>query len=295
MKNRILITLLLVGIFYISQAQDDLMQLLEANTTESANYTVQTFKGTRLINGQTIETRGKGELEFIFSHRFGALSLGSYELFGLDQAFVRYGLEYALTDRIGIGAGRNSVDKTVDGYLRYKVLRQQSGLKDVPVTITAFGYLGVRTSPRKEEASFDITLADRMAYTTQLLIARKFSSFSLQLMPTFVHKNTVDQSIENNENLILGFGGRLRVAPSVSITGEYYKRLNVNENSPYYDPLGLGVAIETGGHIFELVLTNTRGLTERAFLTETTGDLGNGDIHFGFNITRTFQLNKENR
>jgi hypothetical protein len=274
-------------------AQDDLLKELEGSVPEETVYTTSTFKGTRLVNGQSVETKGKGALEFIFAHRFGRVNDGLFELFGLDQAYVRIGLEYGITDKLGAGIGRNSVDKTTDGYLRYKILQQSTGKRNIPVTITGFGNMAIKTTPRKEDAGFPITLEDRISYTGQLLIARKFSTaFSLQLMPTMVHKNTVDQQIENNDQFALGIGGRVKVSRSVSLTSEYYYRLDVPEANPYYNSFGFGVDIETGGHVFQIVLTNTRGLTERAFLTETTGDFFNGDLHLGFNITRTFQLKK---
>jgi hypothetical protein len=274
-------------------AQDDLLKELEGSVPEETVYTTSTFKGTRLVNGQSVETKGKGALEFIFAHRFGRVNDGLFELFGLDQAYVRIGLEYGITDKLGVGIGRNSVDKTTDGYLRYKILQQSTGKRNMPVTITGFGNMAIKTTPRKEDAGFPITLEDRISYTGQLLIARKFSTaFSLQLMPTMVHKNTVDQQIENNDQFALGIGGRVKVSRSVSLTSEYYYRLDVPEANPYHNSFGFGVDIETGGHVFQIVLTNTRGLTERAFLTETTGDFFNGDLHLGFNITRTFQLKK---
>ncbi len=277
---------------FMGSAQD-LLSELDKEAKPTTEYTTSTFKGTRLVNGQTVETKGKGALEFIFAHRFGAVNGGVYELFGLDQAYVRLGLEYGLTDRLGVGIGRNSVDKTIDSYLRYKVLRQSSGLVNMPVTVSAFGIAAVKTSPKTQDATYDIQLKDRMSYTAQLLIARKFNSIlSLQLMPSFVHKNTVDKTIEKNDQVAMGAGGRLKVSKSIALTTEYYYRFNVPAGNPYYNPLGFGIDIETGGHVFQLVMTNSRGLTERAYLTETSGNFFNGDIHLGFNITRTFQIKK---
>jgi opacity protein-like surface antigen len=290
-KNNVLIFLFLLPL--VAQSQDDLLKQLENETKATTEYATSTFKGTRLINGQTVETKGKGALEFIFAHRFGPINGGAYELFGLDQAYVRIGLEYGLLDNLGVGVGRNSVDKTMDAYLRYKMFRQSSGEKSMPFTITAFGIAAIKTSPKKEDATYDIHLEDRMSYTGQLLIARKINrNLSLQLMPSLVHKNTVDKTIENNDTWAVGVGGRLKVTRSVALTTEYYYRANVPDGNPYYNPLGFGVEIETGGHVFQLVMTNSRGLTERAYLTETAGDFFNGDIHLGFNITRTFQLRK---
>lgn len=281
---------ILVLTAHVSFAQEDLLKELEQSEPKPETISA-TFKGSRLVNGQTVETRHKGELEFIFAHRFGRVNDGIYELFGLDQAFVRVGLEYGLTDKFSAGFGRNSVDKTMDAYLRYKLLGQKHA--GTPVTVTVFTNAAVKISPKKEDATYDITLEDRLSYTTQLLIARKFTSaLSLQLMPTLVHRNTVDQSKEKNSQVALGFGGRLKVSRSVSLNTEYYYRVGVPDATEYNNALGFGIDIETGGHVFQLVLTNTRGLTERAYLTETSGNFFEGDIHLGFNVTRSFQIKK---
>ncbi|MBS1949570.1 MAG: hypothetical protein OJF59_002759 [Cytophagales bacterium] len=289
-----IVTLFLVIISFAVSAQDDLMKELELSQKKETEIVTQTFKGSRLVNGQTMETRGKGELEFIFAHRFGDISTGSYNLYGLDQAFVRIGLEYGISNRLNVGIGRNSVDKTVDSYLRYKLLAQSSGANNTPVTVTAYVNAGIRLSPRQQDVTYTITPQDRMSYVYQLLIARKFSSaISLQLMPTFVHKNMVDATIENNDTFVLGAGGRMKITKSAAIIGEYYQRINVHANNPYHNVIGLGIEIETGGHVFQIVLTNTNGLTERAFLTETTGKFFNGNMNLGFNVTRNFQLKKK--
>lgn len=291
MKNSAIFFLTLLPL--VAEAQD-LLNELDKQSKPSTEYTSATFKGTRLINGQTVQTKGKGALEFIFAHRFGAINSGVYNLFGLDQAYVRLGLEYGLTDNMGVGFGRNSVDKSMDVYVRYKLVRQSTGVINMPFTITAFGITAVKTSPRKEDATYDIQLQDRLSYTGQLLIARKVTSkLSLQLMPSIVHKNTVDKTIEKNDQVALGIGGRLKLTRSVALTTEYYYRFDVPAANPYYNPLGFGIEIETGGHVFQLVMTNSRGLTERAYLTETAGQFFKGDIHLGFNVTRTFQVKKQ--
>ncbi len=288
---KIVLTLVIAACCLPALAQEDLMEELEQNQVADTDYAFQTFKGTRLVNGHTVEQKPHGTLEFIFAHRFGAMNGGLYELFGLDNAYVRYGLDYGVTDFMSLSVGRNSVDKTTDGYVKYKLLRQSSGVRNFPVTVTALGGAAYRASPKKEAAPAGFENIDRLAYVGQLLIARKFSpKFSLQLMPTMIHKNAVDQSIEDNDQFALGVGGRYKITRSVAITGEYYYRLNVPDNNPYYNTFGFGVDIETGGHVFQLLITNTRGLTERAFITETPGDFADGDLHLGFNVTRTFQL-----
>lgn len=282
--------------FYSSVAvaqENDLLKELGQSKREEPDYAMMTFKGTRLINGHSVETKGKGDLEFIFAHRFGPLNSGSFELYGLDDAYVRLGLDLGITENFSASVGRNSVDKSLDGYIKYKIARQQRGARNFPFTITGLGGLVYKASPRKAEVPEGFTTVDRLAYIAQALIARKVNTkLSLQLMPTVIHKNAVDQMQEDNDQFALGLGGRMRITKSVALTGEYFHRFNVPAANPYFNTIGFGVDIETGGHVFQLVFTNTRGLTERAFITETEGDFADGDIHFGFNVTRTFHLQR---
>jgi hypothetical protein len=289
--NKFLLTSLLIFCGAAAFSQDDLMKELEQSSKADIDYAFQTFKGTRLVNGHTVETKGKGTLEFIFAHRFGAVNGGLYELFGLDDAYVRLGLDYGITDNLSVSIGRNSVDKTMDGYLKYKLIRQSKGARNFPATITVLGGTAYQASPKDNAVPEGFESIDRLAYVGQVLIARKFSPIlSLQLMPTLVHRNAVLQDIEQNDQFALGAGGRLKVSKSVALTTEYYYRVNTPAGNPNYNTLGFGIDIETGGHVFQLILTNTRGLTERAFITQTEGDFADGDIHIGFNVTRTFQL-----
>ena len=272
-------------------AQEDLLKELEEAQPLDTDIVLQTFKGTRLVNGHSVETKAPGDLEFIFAHRFGAVNQGIYEMFGFDDAYVRVGLDYGVTEHFSASFGRNSVDKSLDGYIKTRIARQTTGLRTFPLTITGLAGVVYKASPRKADLPDGFTSVDRLSYLAQLLIARKVSShLSLQLMPTVIHKNAVDKIKESNDQFALGFGGRIAITKSVAFTGEYYHRFNVPGPNPYFDTMGLGVDIETGGHVFQLVMTNTRGLTERHFITETEGDFFDGDIHFGFNVTRTFHL-----
>ncbi len=289
--KKIKLSIVLMMLTWSAYSQDDLMKELEQNQKADTDYAFQTFKGTRLVNGHSVETKPKGTLEFIFAHRFGRINGGVYEMFGLDDAYVRLGLDYGITDNLSVSVGRNSVDKTVDGYAKYKLLRQSKGSRNVPITITALLGTAYKVSPRKRDVPAGFETVDRLAYVYQLMMARKFNSkFSLQLTPTMIHKNAVNKSYENNDQFAVGFGGRYKITKSVALTGEYYYRMDVKDLNPYYNAIGFGVDIETGGHVFQIVITNTRGLTERSFITETEGDFGAGDIHIGFNVTRTFQL-----
>ncbi|NME72412.1 DUF5777 family beta-barrel protein [Flammeovirga aprica] len=290
MKTTYLFAIFLL-ISSFSFGQDDLLDVLEEETTTEPTYTYATFKGSRLINGHTIETRGKNELEFLISHRFGPVSGGGYELFGLDQANIRLGLSYGINDRLTVGLGRSSFEKTYDGYLKYRLLRQASGGKNTPLSITLFGsatYITLR-DPIYETAS------NRMAYTTQALIARKFSPvFSLQLMPTYIHFNLTTTTQLDSDIFALGIGGRYKFTRRVSINLEYYPRLNATSKI-YYDAFAVGFDIETGGHVFQIHVTNSRPMIEKGFIAETTEDFFAGDMRIGFNISRSFVFGKKYR
>jgi hypothetical protein len=288
MKYPLLLSLLLAVLIsaHASAQEDDLLSLLEDATPEEPSLTPSSFKGSRLINGHTIMTRRKGTLEFLIAHRFGRLNSGAYELFGLDNANVRFGLDFGLTDRLTAGFGRNSFEKTFDGFVKYALLRQQSGVKIIPLSITAFASSAIK-SLRPIDPAVEVAFSERLSYTYQLLIARKMSSkLSLQLMPTLVHFNVVP-SDRKNDLVALGVGGRLLLSKRLSINGEYYYRFQERDLDTY-DALAIGIDLETGGHVFQLQFTNSRSMNEKGFIRETTGDFFNGDVHFGFNITRTF-------
>jgi hypothetical protein len=290
MKRILVLSSLLI--FYTTlYAQEDLLKELEQTEKNEIDYAFQTFKGTRLVNGHSVETKPKGNLEFIFAHRFGPVNGKLYELYGLDEAQVRLGLDYGVTDNLSLSIGRNSNDKTMDGYAKYKLIRQSKGAKIFPVSITALFGVGYKAFHRRKYDSLGFSDVDRLSYVSQLLIARKFNTkLSLQLMPTYVHTNAVYQDQRNNAQPALGIGGRLKLTKSVALTTEYYYRINPHPDDIYHNSLGFGIDIETGGHVFQLVMTNTRGLTERAFITETEGQFEDWGFQFGFNVTRTFQL-----
>ena len=267
-------------------AQSDLMDLLDSTEEPDEGVVSATFKGTRLLNGHSIETRANGELEFIIGHRFGRINDGISQLYGLDQAFVRFALEYGITDDLTAGFGRSSFGKVLDGFVKYKILKQSNSM---PVTLTGFSSMAIDTrefpdgTPEAEQFNF------RVDYTYQLLLARKFNSeFSFQLMPTLVHRNLAPGG-EDNDVFLLGAGARYKVSNRVAIDLEYYHQMrDLPENLE--NTLALGVEIETGGHVFQLIFSNAVQMIEKGFLTETNDNFWDGDIHFGFNISRVFNL-----
>lgn len=280
------------------KAQDttDLMAQLEkevmSNAKSITNYTTATFKTTRLINGHTVENVGKGVLDVKISHRFGKLNSGGYDLFGLDNATMRMGLDYGITRWLMVGFGRSTFEKTYDGFLKIKLLRQSTGKRKMPITLSYVPTIAVKTL-KYENPDRKNYFSSRLFYSHQLIIGRKFSdNTSLQLMPTYIHQNLVKLASEPNELAAIGIGGRQKLTKRVSINVEYYYQLPNYKLTGTTNSLSIGFDIETGGHVFQLHFTNSRGMNERSFISGTTGEWGKGDIYFGFNISRVFTVKK---
>jgi len=290
MKNLILVFLILVlSNNLYSQTIDEILKQEELT---NSSIVTGTFNGTRILNGHSIETRQKGVLEFLIQHRFGRINSGSYELYGLDESNIRFGLEYALTDDFAIALGRSSFEKTYDGYLKYRLLKQKTGNRPVPLSINLFAS-GAEKTLKDYLPGEKPNFSDRLAFTGQVLIARKFNPhFSLQITPTIIHYNTVPNSIDPKDIFAVGLGTKVKISKHISINGEYYYSFNSFESIDTKNSLALGIDIETGGHVFQLIFTNSRAMIEKSFISEATGDFFKGDIHFGFNISRDFYLIK---
>jgi len=293
---RVLSISILLFLSYSSlYAQDDLMNLLNQNAPPQINYTTATFKSTRIMNGHSIERMPPGQLDFRISHRFGTVNSGAYNFFGMDQANIHLSLEYGIFHWLMVGVGRGTYEKTFDGFTKFTVLRQSTGAKNMPVSLSIFGSAALNSLKWADPARTNY-FSSRLSYTAQVLVARKFSqAFSFQLTPSFIHRNLVATELDPNDLYALGAGGRLKLTKRISFNGEYFYVINANKkymSQPVYNPLSLGFDIETGGHVFQIILTNSLAMTEKGFIGETTGQWSKGDIHIGFNISRVFTLQK---
>jgi Membrane bound beta barrel domain (DUF5777) len=285
-----LLFVLPIFLSFNSKAQVDSLLLDLFDDKNEVNYATASFKTTRIVNGQSIENTHEGTLDFKISHRFGFLSSGLYELFGLDQATIRLGLDYGITDKLMIGFGRTSVEKALDGFVKYKILRQSKGAKKMPLTLSAFSSVAAQTL-RWDDSERTNLFSSRLYYTYQIIAGRKFSeSTSLQLMPTLVHRNLVTKKIEKNDVYALGIAGRQKLSKRLALNFEYYYLLPDQVLDIYHNSLSFGLDIETGGHVFQLHCTNSTSMIEKGFITETTGNWVDGDIRFGFNVSRVFTL-----
>lgn len=291
--------LIFIGLFLLlisgNVLSQDLDALLNAETKPTTDFVTASFKSTRIINGHSIEQMKRKQLEFRISHRFGTINNGAYGLFGLDQSVIHFSLEYGLKDWLLLGSGRGSFNKTYDGFAKIRLLRQSSGMKNMPIHLSFFSSVELNTMhfPVRPEGTSNY-FSSRMAYVNQLLIARKFNeSLSVQLTPTFIHRNLVKSEIDQNDIFALGAGARYKLSKRLSLNAEYYYTYNPNAkflDPPTYNALSVGVDIETGGHVFQIMLTNSQGMREASFIPQTTGNWLDGDIHLGFNISRVFSL-----
>jgi hypothetical protein len=275
-------------------AQNDLMNLLNENAPVEINFATATFKSTRIMNGHSIEKMPPGQLDFRISHRFGTVNSGAYEFFGLDQSNVHFSLEYGIFKWLMFGVGRGTYEKTFDGFAKFTILRQSSGARIMPLSVSVLSSVALKSVKWADQTRTNY-FTSRLSYTGQVLIARKISQdFSVQLTPSYVHRNLVATELDPNDLWAIGAGGRMKLTKRISLNAEYYYLANPKTymSQAVYNPLTVGVDIETGGHVFQLLFTNSLAMIEKGFIGETTGRWGKGDIHFGFNISRVFTLKK---
>lgn len=253
------------------------------------------FKASRIVSGHSIENIPKNELLFIISHRFGTLNSGLKDLYGLDISHIRLGFEYGLTDDLTLGIGRSSYQKLLDGFVKYKFLKQTEGIKNIPFTLSLYSSMAVFTDDWPVEER-DYKTAHRFYYVHQLMFARKFhDKFSLQLSPGFIHRNIVTNKADDNDVIYAGIGGRYKLTNRLTLNAEYFHVFSSETSDNTDNALSFGIDIETGGHIFHLAFSNSRGLHEKVFIGENVGKWSDGFIHFGFNINRIFSFSGKKR
>ncbi len=301
--------LLAVFIIYLvvpGQAQDDLMNMLKDTVPPKNQPVIATFKTLKLISTQTNETVHKRVLDFRIAHRFGNMSVktggGFHEFYGLDNATdIRIAFEYGITDRLQVGLSRSKYNENFEGLIKYRLLEQTTNNKR-PVAITVFA--NTSYTPKKdltyefqtidENGNVDKIPARRLKYATEIIFARQFSSrFSALISPLYVHRNYVSDPQDENDLFAVGAGFRFKVTRSICVIADYYYTFSDyrrNEADPnFYDPLGLGLEFETGGHVFSIMFTNSPAIIETEFL-DTYDSWADGGVKFSFNISRNFSL-----
>jgi hypothetical protein len=299
-SRKISFIILLIGLSMVQlKAQEDLLQELNKEADKKKEFTQSTFKGTRIVNSHTIESLGKGAFDFRIAHRFGNFNSGANNFYGLDgPATIKLSFEYSFDGRFMFGLGRSSQGKLYDITLKYRILRQTTDNK-MPISVTALyvANMTLQPDPTKATTGFDRyhNFSNRFSNVAQLIIGRKFGKrLSLQVAPTFIHMNLVEKSNDKNDLYAIGSGGRFKFSRSMAFTFDYIYRLNNNSGDfkNYYNSLSLGVDIETGGHVFQMFVTNSTGMNETQFIPYTKTSWKDGGIRLGFNVSRVFSFKK---
>lgn len=263
-------------------AQEDLLKDIDTIKTNT-DTSQPAFKALQIVTGQSTKLAAKREWYMVVAHRFGDISAGFKDFFGLDNASTKLGAIYGVTDAISLSLSRETNMKTFEVAVKYRLVRQN---ENFPVDIVGYHVMGVNTALDRDTYPH-LRFSDRLSYLTQALISRRFSDeFSLQLTPSYVHKNIYDPGIEDKNQFLAGLGGRYKISKRVSVNAEYF--VNFDNHSFYKNPLSLGVDIETGGHVFQLLFTNSQINSDIGYLTNASGNWGKGHIFFGFNLYRVF-------
>ena len=274
-------------------AQDDLLSLVEKKDDSQKEYISNAFKSSRVINGHSMEFIGKGVLDVRILHRFGEMKSGFNNLFGLDEAKMRLGFDYGLGKSLTIGIGRSTQKKEWDGFIKYRRIWQaKGGSWPSPVSVVLITGMTYTTLPWADPTLKNFTTS-RMAFYNEIIIGRKFNNFfSLQVSPTFVHRNLVELASESNNVYALGIGTRIKMSKRIAFVVDYHYVIKGLDKTIYKDPLSIGFDIETGGHVFQLHFSNSNGMNEKEFITNTTRSWGKAEVRFGFNLSRVFTVSK---
>jgi len=315
MRNNFLKYTLIISVALFSTqitfAQDDLLSIVEKKQPKQKEYVNNAFKSSRVINGHSMEFIGKGVLDTRILHRFGLINTGAKNLFGLDQANMRIGFDYGISKDLTIGVGRSNVGKELDGFIKYRLVQQsKGGKKSSPVSVVLISGMTYSGLPFAEPGNPGNFFSNKMGFYNQVIIGRKFSErISFQLTPTHVHLNLVPRNIDANDIFAIGTGARLKLSKRIAFVVDYHYILKdlsrdivtfsegeteaKTQVDKYVNPLAIGFDIETGGHVFQLHFSNSTGMNEKSFITNTTNKWGKGEIRFGFNLSRVFTVGRK--
>lgn len=279
-----IILILLFGFIFSLQAQDDLLGLIDEIATEPTPV-IATFKATRIVNAQSVELVRPKTTEFMIQHRFGSMKNGLYDLMGMDNATIRFDLKYGLNPYMSLGVGRSSLNKTYDFFTKIKFAQQSD---EFPISVALFLKSEIQTLSRNSDFSHE--LVNRITYDSQFLLAKKLNSkVSIQLMPTWIHHNWVRTHEDDHDLFSLGMGGRFKLSNRVSVNGDTFFPMGTRD-STFIQSWGVGCDIETGGHVFQIMVTNVQGAFESAYVENASGKIEGMDLYLGFNITRVFSI-----
>lgn len=270
-----------------ASAQDDLLDQLNAEKSNVKDIETTAFKGLQICNIQSTKMTAKGEWYMVISHRFGDLTLGLGNFFGLDNALTKIGAIYGVTNWLSLGTTRHTYNKIYELTTKYKFADQV--VSGFPVTIVGYNSMDINTALSTDQYT-NLKSTNRLAYSSQLLMSRKFSeALSFEVGAVYVHKNLFDESLELENQYLVAAGGRCKLSKRLSLNLDYAYKVNQLANAPLYqNPLTLGLDIETGGHVFQMVFSNSQPMNDVSVFTNATGKWNGGSLYFGFNMYRVF-------
>ena len=291
-ERSLYLAIFFLTIFFTGISQD-LDSLLKAEMGAEGTRKATVFRSTSLANGHSVTLLPPKTLDFRIEHRFGAVNSGFYELFGLDNADIHFSFEYGITRWLMAGVGRGTYEKTYDGFIRISPLNQQTGDKPFPFSLSYQGAIYINTLRYLSELP-DYKFSQRLEQVHQLMIGRIFKDLvSVQLTPSYLKRVPVMGFVEQLDLFALGTGLGVIITNGFSVNAEYFYIVNRDNDLntiPIYNPLSISLDLETGGHIFQLIFSNSRSTTEHGNLGNTNGKWLEGDIYFGFNISRVFNF-----
>jgi hypothetical protein len=279
---------------YVAAAQVDSLDL--GNAPEKIIIR-SAFNGSTIVNSQSTNVADGGQLNLIIGHRFGTVNQGAFNFFGLDEAVMRLGFEYGVSDNLTLGIGRLTLGKSYDAYVKYRLLTQTKGQLsgNIPLSITLFASTAFSSEKLKalDRVSDNNQFIPNLTYSYQALVSREFSpGFSLQVSPTYVHQNQTDLEGQHHDIYALGTAARIKLSGRLHLDLDYsfVKDKNKMSTEKLQNPIGLALDIVTGGHVFKLHFTNSAGIIEKEYLLQTTDNFFRGGIRFGFTVLRSFAV-----
>ena len=299
MKNKIIYQLLTIAFIVLSSSVNaqSLLDKLDKEFPEKTVYEIAAFKTTRIGLGHSIETRKKGALEISLYNRYWNIPNFEGQRFLADVVSTRYGLDYSFSDNFTFGLGYTNHDKITDGFAKYKLLKQRQNSKKEFVSITLVQGFSHRNSENTSDNIYEpTTSSNKYASTSQVLIARKINSeLSLQISPTFIHKEASSLNDDPNNQFAIGFGGRHKIGGHASIVSEYFYVANPLKSAKTYNAFMVGVNWELSHLLLQFQVTNARNFVEDTFITQTRNNFNakDGNFHFGFNATFVLQTKKK--
>jgi len=244
------------------------------------------FQGNRFVNLQSANVASKKELQMFIQHRFGNISGGFYELFGLDQASMRLGFEYGFTKNFTFGIGRSTYLKTFDSFLKFRILTQTESFP-LTTTITASGSVPTMKDVFPEEYN---DFSKKASGNVQLHVAKSFKWFAIQVSPGYIETGYIPIEKNSYSFFTVAAGGSVKISKKVSANVEYLYRFE--DKIDYVNPLSFSVDLDTGGHLFQILISNTQQMYDQAIITNPIGDWSKGNLFLGFNLVRGFNFNK---